>query len=68
MFQSAGHAYVFRIYGNYHCLNVVTDQEGIASSVLICALELETLPPGSIRSRNPSLIALQPDQENSFVP
>nr|WP_199290133.1 DNA-3-methyladenine glycosylase [Leptolyngbya sp. FACHB-36] len=45
MFASAGHAYVYRIYGYYHCLNVVTDQEGIASSVLIRALELEQIPP-----------------------
>lgn len=45
MFTSAGHAYVYRIYGYYHCLNIVTDQEGVASSVLIRALELEQIPP-----------------------
>lgn len=45
MFKSAGHAYVYQIYGTYHCLNIVTDQEGIASSVLIRALELAAIPP-----------------------
>jgi DNA-3-methyladenine glycosylase len=45
MFRSAGHAYVYQIYGSYHCLNIVTDRAGIASSVLIRALQLETIPP-----------------------
>ncbi|NJL87135.1 MAG: DNA-3-methyladenine glycosylase [Leptolyngbyaceae cyanobacterium SM1_1_3] len=45
IFGPAGRAYVYRIYGSYHCLNIVTDQEGIASSVLIRALELEKIPP-----------------------
>ena len=45
MFKAADHDYGYRIYGYYNCLNVVTDHEGIASSVLIRALELETLPP-----------------------
>lgn len=44
MFGSAGRAYVYQIYGNYHCLNIVTDCEELASSVLIRALHLETLP------------------------
>lgn len=41
MFGSAGVSYVYLIYGRYHCLNVVTDREGVASAVLIRALQLE---------------------------
>ncbi|KGF72226.1 3-methyladenine DNA glycosylase [Neosynechococcus sphagnicola sy1] len=46
VFEQAGHAYVYLIYGMYHCFNVVTDRTGIPSAVLIRALQLETPPPG----------------------
>lgn len=45
LFGPAGTAYVYFIYGVYHCLNVVTDQEGTPSAVLIRALQLESVPP-----------------------
>lgn len=45
MFAPAGFSYIYLIYGIHHCFNVVTDGEGIASAVLIRALELETPPP-----------------------
>ncbi|ALF54355.1 3-methyladenine DNA glycosylase [Nostoc piscinale CENA21] len=44
MFEAAGKAYVYLIYGVYHCLNVVTDRDGIPSAVLLRALELAQVP------------------------
>lgn len=39
MYDSPGHAYVYLIYGMYHCFNVITAKKGIPQGVLIRALE-----------------------------
>ncbi len=39
MFGPPGYAYVYLIYGMYHCLNVVTSADGVPSAVLIRGLD-----------------------------
>lgn len=39
IFETAGHAYVYSIYGRYFCMNVTCEPEGRAGCVLVRALE-----------------------------
>ena len=40
MFGPPGHAYIYLIYGMYHCLNIVTEKEGYPAAVLIRTAEI----------------------------
>ena len=56
MFGPAGHAYVYFIYGFYHCLNIVTEAKDFPSAVLIRAVEpLEDIELMKVRRRTEKL-------------
>jgi DNA-3-methyladenine glycosylase len=55
MFGPPGHAYVYLVYGMYHCMNVVVEAEGRAAAVLLRALEPVTGVDGA-RTQGPGLL------------
>lgn len=44
MYGVPGHAYVYMIYGMYHCFNVVTEKKDFPAAVLIRAATIEGVP------------------------
>ncbi len=44
MYGRAGFSYVYLIYGMYHCLNFVTEDEGFPAAVLIRAVQMKGVP------------------------
>jgi DNA-3-methyladenine glycosylase len=56
MFGTAGHAYVYFIYGVYYCLNIVTEAKDFPSAVLIRAVEpLDGIELMKVRRRTEKL-------------
>lgn len=44
MYGQAGHAYIYMIYGMYHCLNIVTERKNFPAAALIRGVKLIKLP------------------------
>ena len=54
MFGHPGYAYVYMIYGIHYCMNVVTEQEGNGSAILLRAVQ--PVKNISLRTQGPGLL------------
>jgi DNA-3-methyladenine glycosylase len=63
MYGPPGHAYVYFTYGMHHCLNFVTQREGVPQAVLVRALEPG---PGVGRCGGPGLVCRALDIDRSL--
>lgn len=68
LFAPPGTAYIYLIYGMYHCLNFVTEPEGEPAAVLLRGLEpTQGLAPMSLNRFGKSPDALTPYQKKHML-
>ena len=60
MFGPAGFLYVYRSYGIHWCMNVVAQDEGSASAVLLRGAQIRTCADGDDTSLDPETLARGP--------
>ena len=53
MFEEAGHAYVYFVYGNNWCLNITTEPKGVPGAVLIRAIAPVEGVGAMVKNRGP---------------
>ncbi len=63
MYGRAGHAYVYMIYGMYHCLNIVTEQKNFPAAVLIRSVSPSVTFRAKDYRRNNSNCAAKRDKD-----
>ncbi|MFP4698176.1 MAG: DNA-3-methyladenine glycosylase [Eubacteriales bacterium] len=68
MFEAPGYAYIYLIYGMYHCLNFVTEPKGEPSAILIRGAEpVDNIEEMSLYRYGKTYKELNSYQKNNFM-